>query len=127
MFFFCKKKTAYELRISDWSSDVCSCDLGWGSGRGARSRGPLRQMVLFSWRLYLPGNGGEVQLRFRESPLRFDEKPLDAAVMSKDKPAKIPTPQPVRGTQDMLGDFADRFSLVRSDEHTSELQSLMRT
>src|SRR3546814_6580006 len=23
-FFFCKQKTAYELRISDWSSDVCS-------------------------------------------------------------------------------------------------------
>ena len=32
--------------------------------------------------------------------------------MSKDKSAKIPTPQPVRGTQDMLGDFADRFALV---------------
>src|SRR3546814_3402973 len=28
MFFFCKQKTAYELRISDWSSDVCSSDLG---------------------------------------------------------------------------------------------------
>src|SRR3546814_4119198 len=26
-FFFCKQKTAYELRISDWSSDVCSSDL----------------------------------------------------------------------------------------------------
>src|SRR3546814_9569294 len=25
--FFCKQKTAYELRISDWSSDVCSSDL----------------------------------------------------------------------------------------------------
>src|SRR3546814_9839166 len=27
MFFFFKQKTAYELRISDWSSDVCSSDL----------------------------------------------------------------------------------------------------
>src|SRR3546814_12234259 len=27
MFFFVKQKTAYELRISDWSSDVCSSDL----------------------------------------------------------------------------------------------------
>src|SRR3546814_2263520 len=26
-FFFCKQKTAYEMRISDWSSDVCSSDL----------------------------------------------------------------------------------------------------
>src|SRR3546814_2699379 len=24
---FCKQKTAYEIRISDWSSDVCSSDL----------------------------------------------------------------------------------------------------
>src|SRR3546814_8145127 len=27
--FFFKQKTAYELRISDWSSDVCSSDLPW--------------------------------------------------------------------------------------------------
>src|SRR3546814_2238704 len=28
VFFFFKQKTAYEVRISDWSSDVCSSDLG---------------------------------------------------------------------------------------------------
>src|SRR3546814_2350606 len=39
VFFFFKQKTAYEMRISDWSSDVCSSDLtssNWrrrGSGR----------------------------------------------------------------------------------------------
>src|SRR3546814_5861649 len=35
-FFFFKQKTAYEMRISDWSSDVCSSDLkivSWGSGQ----------------------------------------------------------------------------------------------
>src|SRR3546814_3766349 len=32
-FFFCvKQKTAYEMRISDWSSDVCSSDLIVGAG-----------------------------------------------------------------------------------------------
>src|SRR3546814_1418264 len=31
-FFFFKQKTAYEMRISDWSSDVCSSDLGAGGG-----------------------------------------------------------------------------------------------
>src|SRR3546814_4021606 len=33
-FFFFKQKTAYEVRISDWSSDVCSSDLkiGWSPG-----------------------------------------------------------------------------------------------
>src|SRR3546814_16624700 len=34
MFFFFKQKTAYEMRISDWSSDVCSSDLVWQSARG---------------------------------------------------------------------------------------------
>src|SRR3546814_9380790 len=32
-FFFFKQKTAYEMRISDWSSDVCSSDLGDGCRR----------------------------------------------------------------------------------------------
>src|SRR3546814_9256424 len=30
--FFFKQKTAYEMRISDWSSDVCSSDLRWDRG-----------------------------------------------------------------------------------------------
>src|SRR3546814_13008290 len=34
IFFFFKQKTAYEMRISDWSSDVCSSDL---ARRGARA------------------------------------------------------------------------------------------
>src|SRR3546814_7887525 len=34
--FVFKQKTAYEMRISDWSSDVCSSDLLWAlDGRGA--------------------------------------------------------------------------------------------
>src|SRR3546814_10569067 len=42
MCFFCfKQKTAYEMRISDWSSDVCSSDLdleqaGWDVPKSAR-------------------------------------------------------------------------------------------
>src|SRR3546814_2630752 len=31
-FFFFKQKTAYEMRISDWSSDVCSSDLCLSTG-----------------------------------------------------------------------------------------------
>src|SRR3546814_8352184 len=31
LFFFFKQKTAYEMRISDWSSDVCSSDLRLGT------------------------------------------------------------------------------------------------
>src|SRR3546814_8609767 len=35
---FCKQKTSYEMRISDWSSDVCSSDLGSARARTARDR-----------------------------------------------------------------------------------------
>src|SRR3546814_9695278 len=50
VFFVVKQKTAYEMRISDWSSDVCSSDLRGAGGRGRaadtrtsprRSRGGL--------------------------------------------------------------------------------------
>src|SRR3546814_3548744 len=38
-FFFFKQKTAYEMRISDWSSDVCSSDLGCASSaKSCRAR-----------------------------------------------------------------------------------------
>src|SRR3546814_4440016 len=38
-FFFFKQKTAYEMRISDWSSDVCSSDLeGYAPSRCRRNR-----------------------------------------------------------------------------------------
>src|SRR3546814_3304430 len=47
-FFFFKQKTAYEMRISDWSSDVCSSDLSACepfsiSAAASRARRRLRQ------------------------------------------------------------------------------------
>src|SRR3546814_4858175 len=44
VFFVFKQRTAYEMRISDWSSDVCSSDLqvharaSWFKGLGERNR-----------------------------------------------------------------------------------------
>src|SRR3546814_8241496 len=35
-FYFVKQKTAYEMRISDWSSDVCSSDLNGGGSWNLR-------------------------------------------------------------------------------------------
>src|SRR3546814_1353547 len=53
IFFFFKQKTAYEMRISDWSSDVCSSDLQPASKkrrrRNARNLAPKRRC---------PGRGG---------------------------------------------------------------------
>src|SRR3546814_3250686 len=39
LFFLFKQKTAYEMRISDWSSDVCSSDLRNLAALGARPQG----------------------------------------------------------------------------------------
>src|SRR3546814_8077628 len=52
--FFFKQKTAYEMRISDWSSDVCSSDLlaWWETGThsmytGQRARSDSAERLLF--------------------------------------------------------------------------------
>src|SRR3546814_8170740 len=56
-FFFFKQKTAYEMRISDWSSDVCSSDLGevlgldGERGRAADARRTLENGGLDALRL----------------------------------------------------------------------------
>src|SRR3546814_4870199 len=42
VFFFFKQKTAYEMRISDWSSDVCSSDLDLV---GLELRAPVRRVL----------------------------------------------------------------------------------
>src|SRR3546814_9107863 len=44
-FFFFKQKTAYEMRISDWSSDVCSSDLGL---RRFPNRGAVAKDIIFA-------------------------------------------------------------------------------
>src|SRR3546814_2681242 len=75
-FFFFKQKTAYEVRISDWSSDVCSSDLSKGalvwmhlkSATTSPLAGPTntwrrscgcRLRISFSWRL-IPGTRWEL-------------------------------------------------------------------
>src|SRR3546814_10891190 len=53
LFFFFKQKTAYEMRISDWSSDVCSSDLRISLGR---------------WPLVLCAGAGRHGLKLRGKP-----------------------------------------------------------
>src|SRR3546814_15694478 len=68
-FFFFKQKTAYEMRISDWSSDVCSSDLGGGGAIAALSR--------CLWRRYwvsLAAGHGHRQDRLQPRRLRQDRK-----------------------------------------------------
>src|SRR3546814_6732183 len=47
MVFFFKQKTAYEMRISDWSSDVCSSDLS----RAQRDEQALAHLESHVWRV----------------------------------------------------------------------------
>src|SRR3546814_10910118 len=58
LFFFFKQKTAYEMRISDWSSDVCSSDLLGEQGVGERS---LTRAGAASDEDVLPIDDGEAQ------------------------------------------------------------------
>src|SRR3546814_4156106 len=98
--FFCffKQKTAYEMRISDWSSDVCSSDLGHiDDRRHRRAREEIAQ------RLQLAHQPGE----------RADRTALHV------EPDRH---QPLEHrSADIVIDIR-----TRSEEHTSELQSLMR-
>src|SRR3546814_3303511 len=84
-FFFFKQKTAYEMRISDWSSDVCSSDLGGPAmlvGTVVAAHGVLFNVVALL-------DGGEVTAirQKRELPNygTFDEKRLFA-------PGPLPAP-----------------------------------
>src|SRR3546814_9706863 len=61
VFVFFKQKTAYEMRISDWSSDVCSSDLGvwaddsfhafWAHDHAAEAQALERLLAFFRNRL----------------------------------------------------------------------------
>src|SRR3546814_1671480 len=47
LIFFFKQKTAYEMRISDWSSDVCSSDLIRPRDLGTGQQHPQHRLYLF--------------------------------------------------------------------------------
>src|SRR3546814_1659702 len=96
MFFFFKQKTAYEMRISDWSSDVCSSDLDNDpQSQDTQSRDDARH-----YRSRRTAGFGAAT----------DTHPASRA-------ASCPA-----GSTRTAGDRDPR----RSEEHTSELQSLMR-
>src|SRR3546814_10492241 len=109
MFFFFKQKTAYEMRISDWSSEVCSSDL--------LPVGTKKQMHdATKFREFLLDQGFEmsqfsVYARFCNGKDSFDSHL-----------GRIERNLPEKGDVHVLT-FTDR---QRSEEHTSELQSLMR-
>src|SRR3546814_6451303 len=58
-FFFFKQKTAYEMRISDWSSDVCSSDLNLSMSGNATVRAAAKEHLNLI-RAHAGKNGGKV-------------------------------------------------------------------
>src|SRR3546814_5301942 len=55
LFFFFKQKTAYEMRISDWSSDVCSSDLKGATTVWERWNGDVGDVAMNSYNHYALG------------------------------------------------------------------------
>src|SRR3546814_9672928 len=107
-----KQKTAYEMRISDWSSDVCSSDLTrrrtGEAGEEAGDHG-----------LRTAGDDGT-----RRAVDRLPHLALRAAARAAGDRAFPPDPSP---SQAPVAPPDRRHQPRRSEEHTSELQSLMRT
>src|SRR3546814_5780331 len=102
---------AYEVRISDWSSDVCSSDLYYGYSLALGSAEVTLMQQVAAFRSLEQGG--------RWSPLRLAEDDPEA------EPRAITTPAAAWIVGDMLADPTARVA-TRSEEHTSELQSLMR-
>src|SRR3546814_2405642 len=133
-FFFFKQKTAYELRISDWSSDVCSSDLavearlGDFLGGDHRDRFCDRKFVAANARsgdddglLRVSAAGGLIRLSgFRRCGILGERRLAHGYRYRKGGS----TQKQVRLLHQCNSPVGP--SEKRSEEHTSELQSLMR-
>src|SRR3546814_9527894 len=102
VFFFFKQKTAYEMRISDWSSDVCSSDL------------PGRDLEVE----YMPAKAGIAQVAAGQAAGITIPSPGSTGMVMR-------SAMGAAGGRNFALSAID-MQTMRSEEHTSELQSLMR-
>src|SRR3546814_9698436 len=109
------RKTAYEMRMSDWSSDVCSSDLTSLSLFG-RSGQPLG-----SYSVRVTGAEREIAAQFRREP---GLEAIDVDRMGEKLVLRGSIPD--QDTRQRATAIAKAYAGDRSEEHTSELQSLMR-
>src|SRR3546814_5530139 len=118
-FFFFKRKTAYEMRISDWSSDVCSSDLA--AGKALLQADHLLAALAFNRHL---GEHLGVDADGKGLCLEGPAKGADGAI-AVDLAARLAADVVLEAEQVVLCLEAEQV-IGRSEEHTSELQSLMR-
>src|SRR3546814_2382452 len=125
-FFFYKKKTAYEMRISDWSSDVCSSDLPAADPacrlRQARRRRRAADLPRVRRQIRACIRCGAREAARRK--LLMPYTPIVATlgyVLSPDGRQVLMLHRNARADDHHLG----KYNGLRSEEHTSELQSLM--
>src|SRR3546814_3987968 len=111
MFFFFKQKTAYEMRISDWSSDVCSSDLGALLGGLLEDPDQVLVRVLVELMAPVPSQALRAEVGAVEGGRRVVRQTVE--LRAGDRP--VARAHGLRMRRD-----------DRSEEHTSELQSLMR-
>src|SRR3546814_10422792 len=130
MFFFFKQKTAYELRISDWSSDGCSSDLVAVEGL----RGRMHDHVEAELQRPLdPGCGKGVVAGSEDAALAGEGRDGLQIDQLQQRIGRCLDPDEPgfrahRRFQALQARHVDEAEVEarRSEEHTSELQSLMR-
>src|SRR3546814_3903830 len=116
------------MRISDWSSDVCSSDLLASGDRGiAQLLRPCQPVVGHA--ILLPfaeaySVVAEQLARARPGDVVDEQALLDAALVEGRQAYLLRRISSEAAIGKLL--FANGLSLMRSEEHTSELQSLMR-
>src|SRR3546814_1811566 len=122
-FFFFKQKTAYEMRISDWSSDVCSSDLKRARHlERAREREVAQDAARDIAHPRHPRGAERHRHRDRrlgQSPLARRARAFEPGIVEREAIGGQAVIE-ARGGERPVEDRA------RSEEHTSELQSLMR-
>src|SRR3546814_2803773 len=119
-FFFVKQKTAYELRIRDWSSDVCSSDLLEADAELWREIGDDPGHPQFGMAQLLERLGID-----RGAVAPWAEDAVPEVIPARGRFANLAL-RPPGGTARWHRVTPGSFAGARSEEHTSELQSLMR-
>src|SRR3546814_2903356 len=128
MFFFFKQKTAYEMRISDWNSDVCSSDLAASVRGPAHSvrRGKTPVLAADEARRLLDVIDATTPAGLRDRALIglmvYSFARIGAALAMRVEDVFVQN----RRLWVRLHEKGGKRHEMRSEEHTSELQSLMR-